>query len=356
MHIMFDVGIVGAGVAGSCCAQALGNSGVRVALFDNSHPREKPCGGLIENNVVKELKIPHELLENEVNWLAAERFGFRSRLYYASPFYLVSRRDFDHYLLIEALRNKSVTFFPERVVHISKGKECWMLTTDKGRLARTKALIGADGCPSTVRNLVSVPIPLHFLAAAVGYVFSCSNSFVKETFPQNTIEGFYSHRYVPKGGFLWIFPKRTSINVGVGSIQSRKKLKEALDGFILHHPSGRRFQTLQKKSYAHLVPAVWDASFFETSCCGDTWALLGDAAGHVNPISGAGIYYAMKDGMLCAAAFLDSDLRLYDRYWRQEYGDELRRSAKHVLGFYSNAGLFLWLGHLFENRIRRLLD
>src|SRR5512146_1480636 len=41
----FDVAIVGAGPAGAWAARKLALAGARVAVFDASHPREKPCGG-----------------------------------------------------------------------------------------------------------------------------------------------------------------------------------------------------------------------------------------------------------------------------------------------------------------------
>src|SRR3954468_15536589 len=41
----FDVAIVGAGPAGARAAWRLAHAGARVAMFDGSHPREKPCGG-----------------------------------------------------------------------------------------------------------------------------------------------------------------------------------------------------------------------------------------------------------------------------------------------------------------------
>ena len=40
-----DVAIVGAGPAGARAAYLLARRGVRVTIFDGSHPREKPCGG-----------------------------------------------------------------------------------------------------------------------------------------------------------------------------------------------------------------------------------------------------------------------------------------------------------------------
>jgi len=345
----FEVGIVGAGVAGSSCAQVLGRAGVKVALFDNSHPREKPCGGLIEDRVVEEFDIPDELLENEVTSFLAERFKFRVRLLFKPSMFLISREDFDYYLLQRAIRNKSVRFFDEKVTQVTKGNNGWELKTNKDTCVKVKVLIGADGCPSLIRKYVSKPIPAQFLATTVGYNFSCSNKYIEKTFPKNTVEAYYSHEYMQKAGFIWIFPKRTSINVGIGSTEKGKKLKQMLDKFISSHPAGKRLKHLDGHFFAHLVPAIWTDNFFDMPCSGANWALIGDAAGHVNPIGGLGIYYAMKGGTLCGLAFSDGDLHLFERYWRKEYGDELYQGAKTVLKYYSNLGFFLWLRYIFEN-------
>jgi flavin-dependent dehydrogenase len=126
----FQVGIVGAGVAGSTCAQVLGEAGVKVAIFDNSHPREKPCGGLVEDRVVKEFEIPNTLLENEVKWSLTERFKLQTKFLFEPSQFLVSRKDFDYYLLQRALKNDSVRFFDEKVVQVIEDKENWILRTN----------------------------------------------------------------------------------------------------------------------------------------------------------------------------------------------------------------------------------
>jgi len=345
----FEVGIVGAGVAGSSCAQVLGEAGVKVALFDHSHPREKPCGGLVEGRVVEEFDIPENLLENEVKWVLAERFKFRVRLCLKPSLFLVSRKDFDYYLLQKALKNEKVKLFGEKVTQISKNNEGWTLRTNKERLVNVKALIGADGCPSLIRKHVFKPIPPEFLAATVGYNFPCSTDYIEKTFAKNTVEAYYSHEYVPRMGFLWIFPKRKSINVGVGSIENGRLLKPLLDKFISSNPFGKRLTNLEGHPFAHLLPLVWMEDFFDLLCSGQDWALIGDAAGHVNPFNGAGIYYSMKGGVLCGLAFLDGDLRLFDKYWRQEYGDELYYGAKNALKLYSNGyGFVSWLRYILE--------
>jgi geranylgeranyl reductase family protein len=350
----FEVGIVGAGVAGSTCAKVLGRAGVTVALFDPSHPREKPCGGLVENRVVEEFDVPEELLQNEIKWLLAERFKFRVKLNYRPSMFLISRKDFDYYLLQRALKNESVTFFDEEVSQVTKDGNTWILRTNKDRCVKVKVLIGADGCPSFVRKYIFRPITSQFLATAVGYNFSCPSKYIEEAFAKNTVEAYYSHEYVEKIGFVWIFPKRTSINVGIGSIDTGKKLKQTLEKFIFLHPAGKRLKHLEGHFFSHLVPAILRDDFFDKPCSGENWALIGDAAGHVNPISGLGIYYAMKGGTLCGSAFLDGDLCLFEKYWRKGYGGELYYGAKTASKFYSNLGFTLWLQYIFENFLCQL--
>lgn len=350
----FQVGIVGAGVAGSTCAQVLGEAGIKVAIFDHSHPREKPCGGFIEDRVVEEFEIPKTLLENEVKWSLTERFKLRTRFLFEPSQFLASRKDFDSYLLQRALKNNSATFFDEKVVQVIAEKEKWILRTNGGKFVKVNFLVGADGCPSLVRKYVYKPIPQEFLAMTVGYDLSCSREYIEKNFAKNTVEVYYPRRYVKKGGFIWIFPKRTKINIGIGSRESGSKLKQALDTFIAVHPAGKRLKNLEGQFFTHLIPAVWVKKFFDLPCSGNNWALIGDAAGHVNPIGGLGIYYAMKGGRLCGRAFLDGDIHLFEEYWRKDYGDELYSAASNASRFYSNFGFALWIPVMFENSLTKL--
>ena len=62
---MINVAIVGAGPAGSYCAYKLAKNAIFPSVFDYSHPREKPCGGLVPAGAqeifpfLKALPIPH---------------------------------------------------------------------------------------------------------------------------------------------------------------------------------------------------------------------------------------------------------------------------------------------------------
>lgn len=348
MPDVFEVGIVGAGVGGSACAHVLGEAGISVALFDNSYPREKPCGGLIEHRVVEEFNIPEHLLQNEVKSAICDRFGLRIKLSVEPPAFLVLRKDFDYYLLQKALKNRSVTFFNERVGQITK-ENGWILSTNRNKRIRVKVLIGADGCPSLVRKQIFIPIPSQFLTTTVGYNFPCSSNYIEKAFQKNTLEAYYPSEYVRKGGFVWIFPKKNIVNVGIVSAETGKTLAHSLDTFISSHPAGERLRHLKGEPYAHLIPTILREEFYDLPCSGRDWALVGDAAAHVNPINGVGIYYAMKGGRLCGSALVHGDLRLFDRYWREEYGEELSFGARTFSRYYSNLGFFLWLQFILSN-------
>ena len=77
---------------------------------------------------------------------------------------------------------------------------------------------------------------------------------------------------------------------------------------------------------------TWD----QRTVCGDDWALLGDAAGFADPVTGEGIYYALRSAELLAQAYLDGELSSYEAKWRADFGAELRRAAQMRRRFYGN--------------------
>jgi flavin-dependent dehydrogenase len=68
---------------------------------------------------------------------------------------------------------------------------------------------------------------------------------------------------------------------------------------------------------------------------GDGWMLLGDAAGLVDPITREGIFFALRSGLLAAAALRSAGASLtYASAVRDELHGELRRAARLKAGFY----------------------
>jgi flavin-dependent dehydrogenase len=82
------------------------------------------------------------------------------------------------------------------------------------------------------------------------------------------------------------------------------------------------------------------------------WLLIGDADGHVNPIMGEGIIYALLDGELAAHAIIDKNCQQFDMLWRKSYGQALFRDIALQKWLYSRLGLeFYCLALGLQNKL-----
>src|SRR6478672_7947131 len=76
-----DVAIVGAGPAGAHAAYVLARRGVRVTIFDGSHPREKPCGGGVTGRalaLVRDEIVPANFSHTVIRSARFTQSGLRS--------------------------------------------------------------------------------------------------------------------------------------------------------------------------------------------------------------------------------------------------------------------------------------
>ena len=64
--------------------------------------------------------------------------------------------------------------------------------------------------------------------------------------------------------------------------------------------------------------------------------MLGDAAGFADPVTGEGIYYALRSAELFAEAYLAGRPETYEARWREDFGADLSRAAQMRRRFYGN--------------------
>jgi flavin-dependent dehydrogenase len=134
-------------------------------------------------------------------------------------------------------------------------------------------------------------------------------------------------------GYAWSFPRPDHLSVGIcGKVgeDSMAGLRERLHGFMR-----RCGYSLERANvYSHLLPALSVDTWGGLRLGGPGWALAGDAAGLVDPVTGEGIYYAMRSGELLAASLLEGLPELYPARVQEEFGKALALAARLARTFY----------------------
>jgi flavin-dependent dehydrogenase len=92
--------------------------------------------------------------------------------------------------------------------------------------------------------------------------------------------------------------------------------------------------------YSHLLPSLSTDGWRQNRVAGDGWIAVGDAAGLVDPITGEGLYYAIRSADLAAKAVLSESAELA----AQAYRRTLRRDFAADLEFGSRLARRLFLG------------
>jgi geranylgeranyl diphosphate/geranylgeranyl-bacteriochlorophyllide a reductase len=319
----FDVVVAGAGPAGATAARTLAQNGARVALVDGSHPREKPCGGGVTGRAL-------QLAGTDISGGCAtdavtfESGGRRATVSVPGADYLrvFSREAFDAALVRQAV-DAGVTLVPSRVTSIARAGGRWTLHAG----AQTPAapwLLGADGAGGLVRKQVFRAFERRQLSIAAG-------SYVDGV---NTTEIVIAFVDDPRG-YLWSFPRPGHLAAGTCAQADETSTAEMhavtdrwLDGYA---PAAGR----PRRRYAWPIPSLDARDVDAEQPAGDGWMLLGDAAGLVDPITREGIFFALRSGMLAAAALGGaSPAQTYAQMVRDELHDELRRAARFKAGFF----------------------
>ena len=383
----FDALIVGAGPAGSFAAELLARAGVKVALFDGRPEGEpKACGGGVTAKALK--AWPHLL--NAVGRTVDELemyspSGKRLHLRLEEPFAIYSRIAFDLYLR-ERAKTAGAEVFAAKISArgIKRTQNGWTLRevlgaptaapqpgfcTPRGLPARGprglagepaltrsdwlgQMLVGADGAGSSVARMLAGPLPPSEMEVAFGY-----RAPLPESGEPPTVIAFLPGWI----GYAWAFPRLDHISFGIATTQEAFKhqpLDKLLWDFMLgfyrqrEDPKAKlwasrkadreRDERIREKlattaeRYAARIPGLNDKTWDTRRVCGEGWALLGDAAGFAEPVTGEGIYYALRSAELFAESFLVQTPQDYEERWREDFGRDLKRASQMRRRFYGN--------------------
>ena len=289
-----DVVVVGAGPAGSTAARDIAASGGRVVLLDRAtFPRDKPCGGGLTRRGVRLLDVDVEpVVERSVS--AVEfRFRFGPRVLHRSdgPMVLMTRRRaLDVFLVEQATARGAELREGVRVRSVELDEGGATIRHDGGAL-RADAVIGADGANGVSRRALGLdPPPLGTVA------FEGNVDLDRVRMPHDRM--LFEVGTVP-GGYGWVFPKGDHANVGVWGWKGEgPRLRAHLDRLCAAHDL--RADELSDLRGHHIplrragAPAARGRA-----------ALIGDAAGLADAVSGDGLFESFLSARLAADAVGD---------------------------------------------------
>jgi flavin-dependent dehydrogenase len=98
--------------------------------------------------------------------------------------------------------------------------------------------------------------------------------------------------------------------------------------------------------YSHILPSLRVEMFSEAPVAGEGWAFIGDAAGFVDPITGEGLYYALRSAELLSQALLAEKPEGYRELLRQDFLPELETASEMADRFYRGK----WMGETVLER------
>lgn len=321
------IAVVGGGPAGALAAAELARGGRKVILFDEKLAWEKPCGGGITHKALVQYPYLQEL-SVERNIVASCEFispsGRRTMMPLDKPLAIFSRRALNGMILDRASAAGAV-LRRERVLAIERRDNEFRLRTSNAEV-RASFVVLAAGARNPFRAQFYKPFDPADLMAAVGYFIPGSSNSMQIRF----IDGL--------DGYIWIFPRCDHFSAGIcgrigdtPTLELRRRLEDFLarEGFSLD----------AAQIYAHILPAPRAATLKRIRPQGDGWAMVGDCAGFVDPVTGEGLYYALRSGDLAAQAILSGRPEKYEDLVKQDFLPELIEAARYSERFFH--GTFL---------------
>ena len=292
----YDVIVAGGGPAGSTSARVLAEQGARVLLLDKqAFPRDKPCGGGVTLRAASTLDV--DLSPVIERTIYGARFSLRLGSEFDRTFdkpltYMTQRILLDAYLLELAARAGADVHERDGVREISIDASGVRATTSRDAY-NGRILIGADGANGITGRALGLRPSYEEAVALEGNVpWSSATGHDWEDLVALDLGGL-------AGGYGWVFPKGEHLNVGVGAWKYASfTLKPKLASLARRY--GFDESRLENLRGHHLPVRVSGSPIARGPV-----ALVGDAAGLVDPLTGEGIHMAFASAQLAARTSMD---------------------------------------------------
>jgi flavin-dependent dehydrogenase len=316
-----NIAILGGGPAGATCGERLSRAGFQVTIYDEHLAWEKPCGGGLTQKALAAFPflvsspVPKKPVSN-VELISTD--GKRARLRLDWPIIIYARKVLNG-LLLDRATEAGCDIVQARVTRVETEGPRARLEAAGGWHEADFVVIAAGARNSLLP--ASDPLPPEDLELTLGYYIPVDSDLMKVKF----VRGLE--------GYLWSFPRPGHLSVGICANMAKhvsRELRSLLDTFITEE----KLDLAGAELYSHILPSPRHQTLRQRSVVGENWALVGDAAAWVDPVTGEGIYYAMRSGEILAEALIAGAPAEYPARIQTAFREELERAAKLSPLFY----------------------
>jgi flavin-dependent dehydrogenase len=300
----------------------------RVLLFDEKLAWEKPCGGGITHKALLgwpflgQAAVDRKWVsECELIAPSGRRVGFPLERLIA----VFSRCELNGFLLERAARS-GAEIIRDRIVGLERRAKQWQIRSLRSSWKAAYVVIAA-GVRNPFRQQLSQPFAPPDLMSTAGYYIPGQSDIMRIQFLASL------------HGYIWLFPRKDHVSAGICGRMQAKSAAE-LRRILEHSLAALGLAYRNCQFYSHLLPALRAETLRRVPVSRDGWAMVGDAAGLVDPLTGEGLYYAMGSAELLSRALLSNQPDRYADLLRQHFLPELELAAEMSDRFYAGR----WMG------------
>jgi flavin-dependent dehydrogenase len=223
------------------------------------------------------------------------------------------------------------------VLGIEQREKGWRLRTRNGT-AEADFLVVATGARNPLRE-VGTQWGTGDTITALGYFVPGARERIDLQFLKNF------------EGYIWVFPRCGHLSVGIGGKgEPAHAMRARLETYMDQQSISRKDAVF----YSHMLPALDTPSWSRNRVSGHGWLAVGDAAGLVDPITGEGLYYAIRSGDLASQMVLSEAHDVTGK--AMAYREVLTREFAHDLEYAAALARRVFLGrYLFRSIPERMV-
>lgn len=351
---VYDVIVIGAGLAGSSAAYELANAGVKVLVLEKEKlPRYKTCGGGVVHRAVKLLPFSiDEVIERK--FFSVDVYDYEQKLHFIAKgkepiINMTMRSTLDQFILSKAI-DKGADIFDETEVKSldNTGEKVEVFTNETS--FSSEYVIAADGVNGVAARSLSFRNSKLRIPAVEIEMFVKDNVFGELGKSTRFDFGIVPH------GYSWVFPKKEHLSIGIAIMKNKVNSMQAVLNSYLDYVGISKDDIIKESKHGFIIPLMPRSENFVIGRV----LFAGDAAGLADPITAEGISYAIESGQLAARAILDTNQNngILEKVYNQMLSrivDELKSAGFLSHFVYSSNALRKFIFKHYGKRLSQLV-